>query len=155
MDVSLQISNYSLDKKIEESFANLTLSDIEIKEKKDEINSILSNSKLEDLNNLNNIIPKKRKKLKKEELNNIPLPIFSCIYCSNEKISFNHLIKKILEKKYFLLTSIYDIRTINKLISNSNNINLIKENLEYIKNYYKYKDSLMILNKNKNAKKIK
>ena len=150
MDVSLQISNYSLDKKIEASFANLTLSDIELTEKKDEINSILSNSKIEDLNNIKNIIPQKRKKLKKEELNNIPIPIFSCIYCSNEKISFNHMIQTILEKKYFLLTSIYDIRTINKLISNSN-----MANLEYIKYYYKYKDSHMLLNKNANPKKDK
>ena len=133
MELSLQLSNYSIKDKIENSFANLTLSDIGLNEKKDEINSILSNSKLEDLNNINNIITKKRQKLKKEELNNIPIPIFSCIYCSNEKVSFNHMINKILEQKYFLLTSLYDIKIINKLISNPKIPDLIKKDFEYIK----------------------
>ena len=136
MELSLQLSNYSLKDKIENSFANLTLSDIGLNEKKDEINSILSNSKLEDLNNINNIITKKRQKLKKEELNNIPIPIFSCIFCSNEKVSFDHMINKILEQKYFLLTSLYDIKIINKLISNPKIPDLIKKDFEYIKEYF-------------------
>jgi hypothetical protein len=153
MELSLQLSNYSLKDKIENSFANLTLSDIGLNEKKDEINSILSNSKLEDLNNINNIITKKRQKLKKEELNNIPIPIFSCIYCSNEKVSFNHMINKILEQKYFLLTSLYDIKIINKLISNPKIPDLIKKDFEYIKEYFKYKDSQILLNKNMKSKK--
>ena len=153
MELSLQLSNYSLKDKIENSFANLTLSDIGLNEKKDEINSILSNSKLEDLNNINNIITKKRQKLKKEELNNIPIPIFSCIYCSNEKVSFNHMINKILEQKYFLLTSLYDIKIINKLILNPKIPDLIKKDFEYIKEYFKYKDSQILLNKNMKSKK--
>ena len=108
MEESLQIS-YNTEKEvskntiIDHSFGNLTLSDIGINEKKEDINSIdsfISNNKL---NNCKNIFINKAKKekIKKEDLNNIPLPIFSCIYCSNEKISFNHMIKEILEKNFF------------------------------------------------------
>jgi hypothetical protein len=31
----------------------------------------------------------RRRKRKKSDLNRTPLPIFSCIYCSNERIAFN------------------------------------------------------------------
>ena len=153
MDESIQIS-YNTEKdisqkniKIENSFANLTLSDIGEGEKKDEMNSsnsIIFNTKIEDFNN---IFPKaKKSRIKKEELNNIPIPIFSCIYCSNEKVSFNHMIKEILEKKYFLLTSIYDIKQINKMLLNKNIPSLIIDNREYIKKYYKYKEAKILLN---------
>ena len=153
MDESIQIS-YNTEKdisqkniKIENSFANLTLSDIGGGEKKDEMNSsnsIIFNTKIEDFNN---IFPKaKKSRIKKEELNNIPIPIFSCIYCSNEKVSFNHMIKEILEKKYFLLTSIYDIKQINKMLLNKNIPSLIVDNREYIKKYYKYKEAKILLN---------
>ena len=154
MDETLQISNYSKDKErenknilINNSFANLTLSDIGTNDKKDEINttnSIIFNNKIDDFNN---IFPKKRPKIKKEDLNNIPIPIFSCIYCSNEKIAFNHKINKILEEKYLLLTSIYDMKKIDKLILKKNIRNEIFENMEYFKKYYKYKDAKIILNK--------
>ena len=152
MEESLQIS-YNTEKEvskntiIDHSFGNLTLSDIGINEKKDDINSIdsfISNNKLN--NCKNKVINKAKKaKIKKEDLNNIPLPIFSCIYCSNEKISFNHMIKEILEKKYFLLTSVYDIENINKILVNNNIQNLIVDNKEYIKKYFKYNESKIFL----------
>ena len=74
-----------------------------------------------DLNKINNKKAflkdkKETKKIKKEDLNNIPLPIFSCIYCSNDIIAFRHLIQEIITNKYLFQTSVYDIRDINKLI---------------------------------------
>ena len=87
------------------------------------------------------------KKIKKEDLDKIPLPIFSCIYCSNEIISFNHLSNDIISNKYLLQTSILDIRQLDYLISsqpkiekdNINNIllNIVVNNSEYIKSFYK------------------
>ena len=88
------------------------------------------------------------KKIKKEDLDNIPLPIFSCIYCSNETISFKHLSNEILSNKYLLQTSYLDIKQLDYLISfqykmdkgnnNKNNklLNLIINNSEYLKSFY-------------------
>ena len=83
------------------------------------------------------------KKLKKEDLDNIPLPIFSCIYCSNEQVSFNHLSNEIISNKYLFQTSIWDIKQLNYLISsqpkldkgdNTNKLlNIIINNSEYLK----------------------
>ena len=96
-------------------------------------------------------IPKKMRtvetrKLLKENWDNIPLPIFDCIYCSNEKVAFNHFSKEILNEKYYYSTSIYDIQLLNKIISNfplidtfdSNikMIDLIIRHSEYVKKYY-------------------
>jgi hypothetical protein len=69
----------------------------------------------------NNVRPslfykKETKKITKEDLNNIPLPVFSCIYCSNDKISFRHLSQEIISNKYLYQSSIYDIIELNKLI---------------------------------------
>ena len=86
------------------------------------------------------------KKIKKEDLDKIPLPIFSCIYCSNEIISFNHLSNDIISNKYLLQTSILDIKQLDYLISSQpkiekfiNNIllNIVVNNSEYIKSFYK------------------
>ena len=148
----ISIKNIVMDK----SFANLTLSDIGINEKNDKINitnSIISNNNLDDFNNI--FSKTKRIKIKKEELNDIPLPIFSCLYCSNEKIAFNHMIKEILENKYYILTTIYDMKFINKLILSHNIYNIFIENKEYIKKYYKYIESkILIKNNNKTRKNI-
>ena len=69
----------------------------------------------------NEIIDNEKKtnknKITKEELNNIPLPIFSCIYCCNEKISFNHLSNEIISNKYLFQTSIYDLKQLDILIT--------------------------------------
>ena len=40
------------------------------------------------------------KKITKEELKTIPLPLFECIFCAGEKISFLHYINEIMTKKY-------------------------------------------------------
>ncbi len=68
---------------------------------------------------LSAIFPTKKKNKKKKkkkyinkkrfrDLNNTPLPIFSCIYCANEKISFNYLIHKKLFSKYGKSDRIYN-----------------------------------------------
>ena len=117
------------------------------------MDSLISNNKLDNNNNKNLFShPLKKARIKKEDLNNIPLPIFSCIYCSNEKISFNHLIKEILEKKYFLLTSIYDIEKINKILINNNIQNLTADDKEYIKKYFKYTEAKIFLNNYEKSK---
>ena len=87
----------------------------------------------------------KKKKIEREDLNNIPLPIFDCIYCTNEKIVFNNFIKNILADKYLLLSSVYDINDLNEIIENYNLINkklenkkilnLMIKNKEYLNNY--------------------
>ena len=108
-----------------------------------------------DLNKINNKKAflkdkKETKKIKKEDLNNIPLPIFSCIYCSNDIIAFRHLIQEIITNKYLFQTSVYDIRDINKLIicqpiidkddKNEKLLNIIIKNTEYIQTYYNYEN---------------
>ena len=65
------------------------------------------------------IIKKKNKKRNKDELNLTPLPIFSCIYCSNEKVAFSHLSLEILSGKYLFQTSNYDIQELEKIINSS------------------------------------
>ena len=105
-----------------------------------------------DLNNQNNNIinindeNKKSKKIRtKDDLNNTPLPIFECLYCTNEKIVFKHFSNEILSNKYLLQTPVYDINDLNKLILNKRLINkddrnekllnIIIKNTEYIKLY--------------------
>jgi len=89
---------------------------------------------------------KLKKKIAKEDLNNIPLPVFSCIYCSNEKLSFRHLSLEKVSNKYLLQSSIYDIIELNKLIDcnslidkddkNGKLLDIIIKNSEYINKYY-------------------
>ena len=86
------------------------------------------------------------KKLRKEDLDYIPLPVFSCIYCSNEKISFNHLSNEVISNKYLLQTSIWDMKQLDYLISsqpkldkgdNTNKLlNIIINNSEFLKCNY-------------------
>ena len=97
---------------------------------------------------LNNNSDKKqiKKKLTKEDLNNIPLPVFDCIYCTNEKIVFRAFVNNILSNKYLFLTSKYDIDDLTKLIQQQPLIdkndkkekllNIIIKNTEYIKEFY-------------------
>ena len=111
-------------------------------------NSIYSNLEDQSINQLNKEITKKtyKRKITKEELNNIPLPIFSCIYCSNDSISFKHLSNEKLSSKYYIQTSIYDMKILDKLIQyqtiidkydkNSPLLDIIVKNTEYIKKYY-------------------
>ena len=65
------------------------------------------------------IIKKRNKKRNKDELNLTPLPIFSCIYCSNDKVAFSHLSREILSEKYLFQTSNYDIQELEKIINSS------------------------------------
>ena len=148
--------------------SSLKLSEIENKEneqvkKLESINSYnfesisINISKQKPKVNIKNI----KKKITKEDLNNIPLPIFSCIYCSNEKISFNHLITEIIYDKYFLQTSIYDMKSLDEIIKiktnlytnmrNSPLINLVIKSTEFIRHYYNKNE----LNKIFESKKIK
>ena len=112
--------------------------------------------------NNNNIRPVKTmplKKIKKEDLDNIPIPIFSCIYCSNEYISFKHLSNEIISNKYLLQTSNFDLKQLDYLISflskidrdNINNnklLNLVLNNSEYLKLYYNIDKSKQYFNLN-------
>ena len=121
------------------------------------------NSNVSETNNNNkkvDIIKKKiTRRLTKEELNNIPLPVFSCIYCSNEIIAFNHLIQEHISNKYLLQTSIYDIKDINKLIiyqpiqdkddKNEKLLDIVIKNTDYIYKSYNY-ESINIFFHSKN-----
>ena len=166
--LQMNLINIKNEKYANNSFSDLSLSDIGNKDKNsipsqrshyknnenEKINNFILNEiekrsslesiKYEDLNNL--FFIKNKKKLTKEDLNNIPLPIFSCIYCSNEKLSFNHFSNEILSNNYSLMTSIYDIKELNKIFSNKYLIdkddkndkleNIIIQNTEYINKYY-------------------
>ena len=114
----------------------------------DEVNNIndISDYSFDKENNKKNSKEKKikkKKKIKKEELNNIPLPIFSCIFCCNEIVSFRHLSNEIISNKYLFQTSIYDIKQldflisgkINKKIDNDKLLDIILNNFENIKEY--------------------
>ena len=133
--------------------SNLKLSEIEKKEndtiKFDSISSIKNFDFIKNSNQIDNKkinLKRNIKRLTIEDLNNIPLPIFSCIYCSNEKIAFNHLINSNLSNKYFLQTSIYDMKILDKIIKinpivdqwnkNSPLLDVIIKNSEFIRRYY-------------------
>ena len=123
--------------------------DDQIKEKnknEEDINNISDYSfiKGNNITNKKNLIKKNKNKITKEELNNIPLPIFSCIYCCNEKISFTHLSCEIISDKYLFQTSVYDINQLDNLIlgKRTNKINdnklydIVINNYENLKNFY-------------------
>lgn len=88
-----------------------------------------------------------RRRRNKEDLNKTPLPIFSCIYCSNEDLSFKHLSNTIISDNYLYMTSVYDIKLISDIISNPRSlleitadsvvINTIINNTEYVEKDYK------------------
>ena len=114
----------------------------------DEVNNIndISDYSFDKENNKKNSKEKKikkKKKIKGEELNNIPLPIFSCIFCCNEIVSFRHLSNEIISNKYLFQTSIYDIKQldflisgkINKKIDNDKLLDIILNNFENIKEF--------------------
>ena len=132
------------EKSFEESFENFSKINIQ----NDNINLEESEIQSEILTNENNEFnddkKKSKKKRTKDDLNNTPLPVFECLYCTNEKIVFQHFINEILSDKYLLQTSIYDMNDLNKIIINkrliNNNkdeklFNLIIKSTEYIKVY--------------------
>ena len=137
------------EKSFEESFENFSKINIQ----NDNINLEESEIQSEILTNENNEFnddkKKSKKKRTKDDLNNTPLPVFECLYCTNEKIVFQHFINEILSDKYLLQTSIYDMNDLNKIIINkrliNNNkdeklFNLIIKSTEYIKVYNSKKE---------------
>ena len=132
------------------------------------------------LNEKNNL--KLSKKISKEDLKIIPLPIFECLYCANEDVAYHHLVNEILSKKYLYNTEKKDIILINFLLNNNiltlkeskddilknfgldNNINLyrlnslvnmILINTENINKYYNSKESSKYLNQKRYREKSK
>ena len=100
---------YNAEKSFEESlenFSKINMEDAEIQ------NETLTNKENDDDKK------KTKKKRTKEDLDNTPIPIFECLYCTNEKVVFQHFINEILSEKYLLQTSIYDINDLNKIILN-------------------------------------
>ena len=121
------------------------------------INDISDYSFITDNEIINNKKKTNKNKITKEELNNIPLPIFSCIYCCNEKISFNHLSNEIISNKYLFQTSIYDLKQLDILITGKRSqkeeenklINIVINNFENLKAFYNKKESRYIFGTNK------
>ena len=112
-----------LDNIKEDEFTQRKLSDCSMQSdefKNEEINIDVNtntlNNNLKDKAINEDISKKFTKKLTKEELDNIPIPVFSCIYCSNLSIAVKHLSQEIITNKYLFQASIYDIKDINKLI---------------------------------------
>ena len=121
------------------------------------MNDISDYSFITDNEIINNKKKTNKNKITKEELNNIPLPIFSCIYCCNEKISFNHLSNEIISNKYLFQTSIYDLKQLDILITGKRSqkeeenklINIVINNFENLKAFYNKKESRYIFGTNK------
>ena len=133
----------------EDEFSKRKISDCSIQSdefKNDEINLDINTNEVKNKRTTEDISRKYTRKITKEELDNIPLPVFSCIYCSNMTIAFKHLSQEIVTNKYLFQTSIYDIKDINKLIiyqplidkdkKNEKLLNIIIKSTEYI--YYNY-----------------
>ena len=133
-------NNINIDEDFSEDLDNSNESELTSRKFSDSIHIDFMNDK-----NSNN--EKKLKKRKtKEDLNNTPLPLFDCIYCTNEKIVFSNFINNSLSDKYLFLTSIYDMNDLSRLISyqplidknaknNNKLLNLIIKNTEYINQF--------------------
>ena len=112
------------------------------------------------------------KKITKEDLKTIPIPIFECIFCADEDLSFRHYINEIMSMKYLYNVEKKDITLVEFLMDNNllemkenknnivnkfgikNNINLFRinslikllfDNTEYINKYYNIKESTLFL----------
>ena len=138
-----------LDNIKEDEFSPRKISDCSIQSdefKNGEINLDINTNDAKNKKQTEEISRKYTRKITKEELDNIPLPVFSCIYCSNMIIAFKHLSQEIVTNKYLFQTSIYDIKDINKLIiyqplidkdkKNEKLLNIIIKSTEYL--YYNY-----------------
>jgi len=100
------------------------------------------NSVLEKQENKNSVAKIKKKKI---DLNKTPLPIFACIYCSNEKVVFTHMCNEILSDKYLYNCSPQDLKNMNIIVSTyfvfnlSNSVNAeIKSLVNLILNYSEF-----------------
>ena len=164
-----------LDNIKEDEFTHRKISDYSIQSdefKNEEINIEINTNKIKNKRIEEDISKKYTRKITKEELDNIPLPLFSCIYCSNMIIAFKHLSQEIVINKYLFQTSIYDIKDINKLIiyqplidkdkKNEKLLDVIIKSTEYIyynytneniKNFFKSKNYMDICNSELNNNK--
>ena len=162
------ISDYSLElDKSEEDYVSSDKLDICDKSMEEEMNKVTLNDK-DEVN-----IQLVKKKISKGDLNTIPIPIFECIYCANEKLAFDHLINDEFSLKYLYNIEKKDISLINFLqendlllpienekdnivqnFINKNNINIkrlqniikiILENTEYVSKYYTINESHNLL----------
>jgi len=151
----------NFDKALELSKIDILDEQMELKNKNDENNikgendlsdysfiketNIIKNKKNSNIKKINS--KKAKNKITKEELNNIPLPIFSCIYCCDERISFKHLSNEIISNKYLYQTSIYDMKQLDFLISgksskkitDNNLLNIVINNFENLKDVFNIK----------------
>jgi len=84
------------------------------------------------LNDQNN--SKQIKKITKEDLKTIPLPLFECLFCADEELSFRHLSNEILSKKYLYNAEKKDLILIDFLINN-NILNLEENNDDILTNF--------------------
>jgi hypothetical protein len=125
----------------------------------DELNDLSEYSFIKE----NNKNKPKKNKITKEQLNNIPLPIFSCIYCCDEKISFNHLSNEIISREYLFQTSIFDMKQLDILITgkrttkiNDNKLlNIVINNFENIQEFFDKKKAKNFFGSKKFVKKCK
>jgi len=148
--------NTSIDKSLSDDFENINKMNIINENIENSNESSIQNIQIDLNNNNNDDENKKIKKRTKDDLNNTPLPIFECLYCTNEKIVFRHFINEILSDKYLLQTSIYDMNDLDKLILNKRLINrddkndkllnLVIKNTEYIKYYIPREKSTIYFN---------
>ena len=148
--------NTSIDKSLSDDFENINKMNIINENIENSNESSIQNIQIDLNNNNNDDENKKIKKRTKDDLNNTPLPIFECLYCTNEKIVFGHFINETLSKKYLLQTSIYDMNDLDKLILNKRLINkddknekllnLVIKNTEYIKYYIPREKSTIYFN---------
>ena len=146
-----KVDDFNFERSLELSKIEI-LDDIHKQKNDDETNNIndisdycfaKDNNKIDNEKNSKGKKIKTKNKIKKEELNNIPLPIFSCIFCCNEIISFRHLSNEIISNKYLFQTSIYDINQLDFLISgkvskkidNNKLLNIILDNFENLKEF--------------------
>ena len=110
------IQNMSIDKSLSEDIENFSKLNSDQNIQKDKID-LQENEKINihiEKQNINNNKDNYKRVRTKDDLDNTPLPIFACLYCTNEKIVFNNFINEILSDKYLLLTSNYDINDLNK-----------------------------------------
>jgi len=162
-------SEDSLDLEESENSVSSDKLDLCDKSMEEEMNKVKINDNDNDIVNEDKNKNKKtfKHRLSKKDLNTIPLPIFDCPYCANEKIVFNHLINEKISCNYLYNTEKKDINLIDFLQKNNllclekeeickkiskddkdidinklqKIINVILDNTEYIKKYYQIDES--------------
>ena len=78
--------------------------------------------------------PNAKKRRTKEDLNTTPLPYWECIYCANEIVVFQHMIREGLSEKYLYGSSPHDLNKISTVLSNSRN-SMVQFNCNISYNY--------------------